>query len=153
MRVYLVQHGLATDKIEDAERPLSSRGREDVARCAEFLSLFEKPCPVKILHSGNLRAQQTADVFAEAWGCLQVEGTPDLAPNDDPFVWSAHLSSLCEDVMLVGHLPHLQQLAGMLLCGDAEREAVHFCNGGVLCLEGGQTGWSVHWQINPNLLW
>ena len=60
MRVYLVQHGLAKEKSEDAERPLSDQGREDVARVAGFLSLFEKPQPEKIIHSGKLRAAQTA---------------------------------------------------------------------------------------------
>lgn len=153
MRVYLVQHGLAKDKSEDAARPLSDQGREDVTRCAGFLSLFEKPRPVKILHSGKLRAEQTADMFAEAWGGIPVERTLDLAPNDDSSVWSAHLASMDKDVMLVGHLPHLQRLAGLLICGGVAREAAHLRNGGVLCLERGQTGWSVLWQINPTLFY
>jgi len=153
MRVYLVQHGLAKDVSEDAERPLSDQGREDVTRCAGFLSLFEKPRPLKILHSGKLRAAQTADMFAEAWGGIAVERTLDLAPNDDPSVWSAHLASMHADVMLVGHLPHLQRLAGLLICGDPSRQAVHFRNGGVLCLERGDDGWSVLWHINPTLFY
>jgi len=153
MRVYLVQHGLANDKNEDASRPLSDQGREDVTRTAGFLSLFEKPQPARILHSGKLRAQQTAEMFAEAWGGIAVERTLDLAPNDDPSVWLAHLASMPDDVMLVGHLPHLQRLAGLLICGDPSREAVHFRNGGVLCLEKGKTGWSVLWQINPTLFY
>jgi phosphohistidine phosphatase len=152
MRVYLVQHGLAKDKSEDADRPLSNRGKEDVARCAGFLSLFEKPEPSRIVHSGKLRALQTAEIFAEAWGGISVSAMPDLSPNDDPGIWSAHLFSMDKDVMLVGHLPHLQRLAGLLICGDSEREAVHFRNGGALCLECGQTGWTVLWQINPSLL-
>jgi len=153
MRVYLVQHGLAKDKSEDAGRPLSGQGREDVARCAGFLGPFEKPEPGRIVHSGKLRALQTAEIFAEAWGDIPVVLMPDLSPNDDPGIWSAHLASMHEDVMLVGHLPHLQRLAGLLICGDVEREAVHFRNGGVLCLERGQAGWSVLWQINPTLLY
>jgi len=153
MRVYLVQHGLAKDASEDSERPLSDQGREDVTRCAGFLSLFEKPRPVKILHSGKLRAQQTAEMFAEAWGGLPVERTLDLAPNDDPSLWSAHLASMDEDLMLVGHLPHLQRLAGVLICGDPAREAVCFRNGGVVCLEKRATGWSLLWQINPTLFY
>jgi phosphohistidine phosphatase len=58
-----------------------------------------------------------------------------------------------KDVMLVGHLPHLQRLAGLLICSDSECEAVHFRNGGVLCLERRKTGWSVLWQINPTLFY
>jgi len=153
MRVYLVQHGLAKGANEDAARPLSDQGREDVTRCAGFLSLFEKPRPVKILHSGKLRAQQTAAMFAEAWGGIALERTLDLAPNNDPSVWSAYLTSMHSDVMLVGHLPHMQRLAGLLICGDPSREAVHFRNGGVVCLEQCETGWSVLWQINPTLFY
>ena len=153
MRVYLVQHGLAKDKSEDAERPLSAQGREDVIRCAGFLSLFEKPEPSRIVHSGKLRAQQTAEIFAEAWGGIPVTAMLDLSPNDDPGIWSAHLVSMHEDMMLVGHLPHLQRLAGVLICGDSECELVHFRNGGVLCLERRQAGWSINWQINPTLLY
>ncbi len=153
MRVYLVQHGLAKDKSEDSARPLSDQGREDVTRCAGFLSLFEKPKPVKIVHSGKLRAAQTAEMFAEAWGGIPVEQTLDLAPNDDPSVWSAHLASMNEDVMLVGHLPYMQRLAGLLICGDPQREAVRFRNGGVVCMEKGESGWSILWQINPTLFY
>ncbi len=153
MRIYLVQHGLAKDASEDAARPLSDQGREDVTRCAGFLSLFEKPRPVKILHSGKLRAEQTAEMFAEAWGGIAVERTLDLSPNDDPSVWSAHLASMSADVMLVGHLPHMQRLAGLLLCGDPSREAVHLRNGGVVCMEKRESGWSVLWQVNPTLFY
>jgi len=153
MRLYLVQHGLAKDASEDAARPLSAQGREDVTRTAGFLSLFEKPRPAKMLHSGKLRAMQTAEMFAEAWGGIAVERMLGLAPNDDPSAWLTHLASMGGDVMLVGHLPHLQRLAGLLICGDPVREAVHFRNGGVVCLEKRETGWSLLWQINPTLFY
>ena len=153
MRLYLVQHGLAKDESEDAARPLSDQGREDVTRCAGFLSLFEKPRPAIILHSGKLRAQQTAEMFAEAWGGIAAQTTLGLAPNDDPAVWQAHLAAMDEDVMLVGHLPHIQKLAGLLICGDPAREAVRFRNGGVVCLEKGNTGWTLLWQIHPTLFY
>jgi len=153
MRLYLVQHGLAKEANEDAARPLSAQGREDVTRTAGFLSLFEKPRPAKILHSGKLRSEQTADMFAEAWGGIPLECMLDLSPNDDPSLCSAHFASMSDDVMLVGHLPHIQRLAGLLICGDPNREAVHFRNGGVVCLEKSETGWSVLWQINPTLFY
>lgn len=153
MRVYLAQHGLAEDEAVDPARPLSAQGREDVARVAGFLSLFEKPRPARILHSGKLRAGQTAEMFAEGWGNLPVEPALDLSPNADPSVWSAQLASMYEDVMLVGHLPHLEQLAGLLLCGDPSRRAILFRNGGVVCLERSENGWSLCWQVNPTLFY
>jgi len=153
MRVYLVQHGLAKEKSEDAERPLSGQGREDVTRAAGFLSLFEKPKPARIMHSGKLRAKQTAAMFSEAWGGMPVEKTDGLAPNDDPAIWSAQLQSMPEDVMLVGHLPYMQRLAGLLICNDINRQAVSFRNGGVVCLERRESGWTLLWQINPTLFY
>lgn len=153
MRVYLAQHGLAKDESEDAERPLSDQGREDVARVAGFLSLFEKPRPSRVVHSGKLRAAQTAEMFAESWGGLPVEQALDLAPNADPSAWSAHLASINADVMLVGHLPHLQRLAGLLLSGETEREVIRFRNAGAVCLEKSENGWSVCWQVNPTLFY
>jgi len=153
MRVYLAQHGLAEDESVDSARPLSTQGREDVAHVAGFLSLFEKPQPSRILHSGKLRAEQTATMFSEGWGNLTVEVALDLDPNADPSVWSAHLASMNSDVMLVGHLPHLQRLAAILLTGDTEREPVRFRNGGVTCLEKSESGWSLCWYINPTLFY
>ena len=153
MRVYLVQHGLAKEVHEDAERPLSDQGREDVARVAGFLSLFEKPQPGRIIHSGKLRAKQTAEMFADGWGSPPAEQGPDLGPNADPSVWSAQLASMDSDLMLVGHLPYMQRLAGLLLSGDCEREVVRFRNGGVVCLERGKAGWSLCWQVNPTLFY
>ena len=153
MRVYLAQHGLAEDESVDATRPLSAQGREDVARVAGFLSLFEKPRPSRILHSGKLRAEQTAAMFAEGWGHLPLESVSDLDPNADPSRWSVRLARMEDDLMLVGHLPHLQRLAGLLLTGDADNEPVRFRNGGVLCLEKRESGWSVCWHVNPTLFY
>lgn len=153
MRVYLAQHGLAEDESVDSARPLSAQGREDVARVAGFLSLFEKPRPCRILHSGKLRAEQTAAMFAEGWGSLTVEAADDLDPHADPSCWSAQLEAMHDDVMLVGHLPHLQCLAGLLLTGDTLVEPVHFRNGGVVCLEKREQEWSICWHINPTLFY
>ncbi len=153
MRLYLAQHGLAKEKHEDSERPLSDQGREDITRVAGFLSLFEKPKPVRIVHSGKLRAEQTAAMFAEGWGGLAIEKALDLDPNADPSIWSAHLASMHSDVMLIGHLPHLQRLAGLLLCADPAREIIHFRNAGVVCLEKTDQNWSICWQVNPTLFY
>lgn len=153
MRLYLAQHGLAKDESEDVKRPLSERGIKDTGTCAGFLAKSsEQPGPVAVFHSGKLRARQTAEIFAAAWGGMPLEQVPGLAPNDDPAVWSAHLASMREDVMLIGHLPHLQRLVGLLLCRDPERDAVHFQNAGVLCLERETSVWAVHWYVGPLLL-
>ncbi len=153
MRIYLVQHGEAVDKQKDAARPLSAQGREDVTRVAGFLGLFEKPKPHLILHSGKLRAEQTAAMYSEAWGNIPRRRDEGLLPVADPVATAIYLEALQEDTMLVGHLPHLQQLVGLLLGGDSQLQLVRFRCGGVLCLERHEAGWMVLWHINPTLFY
>jgi len=153
MKLYLAQHGEAVDKRVEAARALSAQGREDIVRTGGFLSLFERPKPVRIVHSGKLRALQTAQMFAEAWECSCVEISEALAPTAEPQVWASRLVEIHDDMMLVGHLPHLSRLAGLLLCGDATKPIVAFANAGVLCLQRSENEWSVCWQIRPGLFY
>ncbi|MDX8397728.1 MAG: phosphohistidine phosphatase SixA [Mariprofundaceae bacterium] len=153
MKLYLVQHGLSVDESEDSLRPLSSQGREDIVRTGGFLSLFERPQPVRIVHSNKLRSQQTAQMFSEAWGCKVVEQSMDLSPNSEAHVWASRMVETHADMMLVGHLPHLSRLAGLLITGHSDSEVVRFRNGGVLCLERVENDWRVCWHINPTLFY
>jgi phosphohistidine phosphatase len=154
MRIYLVQHGLALDESQDASRPLSMQGREDIARTAGFLSLFEKPKPTHVFHSGKLRAKQTAEMFAEAWHVSQhVMQMDDLSPNANPEVWAAKLHVMKDDVLIVGHLPHLPRLASLLLCGDCDTQPIRFQNAGVVCLEKDDDGYQSVFHINPTLFY
>lgn len=159
MRIYLSQHGEALPKDEDVHRPLSAQGREDIARVAGFLSLFMRPQPQCIYHSGKLRAEQSAMMFSEAWGSIPRTSSALLEPK-------AHVEGIMEvlngqvgDCMLVGHLPHLQRLAGLMLCADAESSPVVFRHGGVVCLEscidsaGNRAGYSLLWSLCPTLFY
>ncbi len=82
MQVYLVQHGLAKSKEEDPARPLTAAGREEVERVARAAAAAGVR-PASILHSGKLRAGQTAEIFAahtkSAEGAHAVEGLDPLA--------------------------------------------------------------------------
>ncbi|MDX8383080.1 MAG: phosphohistidine phosphatase SixA [Ghiorsea sp.] len=153
MRIYLVQHGLAKGKEEDPLRPLSPQGLEDITRVSGFLSLFEKPQPKIVLHSDKLRAKQTADMFAQAWHIPQIQESQALAPNADPMIWASRLKEMSEDVLLIGHLPHLSKLASLLIQGNADVETVLFRNAGVLCLEKKESSCQVLWQIHPTLFY
>jgi len=156
MRIYLVQHSLALDETEDPSRPVSEEGCLDITRTAGFLSLFDQPKPKLVFHSGKLRAQQTAEMFKEAWGLkTDIDQVDDLSPNADPQVWAAKLKVIKDDLLIVGHLPHLPKLAGLLLCNDADANPITFKNAGVLCLEkvikDGKTNFTVLYHITPQL--
>ena len=64
MRLYLVQHGTAVPKDKDPERPLSKDGQTDVSRVASFLGRSGVHV-ARVLHSGKLRAQETALLLSE----------------------------------------------------------------------------------------
>lgn len=108
----------------------------------------------RILHSGKLRARQTAEALAKR---LKAPGgvseTDGLNPLDDPAVWAERLATEREDLMLVGHLPHMSRLAALLLAGDADQPIVQFQMGGVVCLSRDDEGrWSVDWLVVPQIL-
>jgi len=147
MKLYLVQHARPKPKEEDPERPLSDEGRLDATKMAKFLSKLEIKT---IIHSGKLRAQQTAEIFANSLK-VDIKKESDLDPLSNPKVWHQKLQNQTEDLMVVGHLPHLEKLASLLLCNDEEKKIVEFQQGGVVCLEKTEN-WSVRWAITPDLL-
>ena len=62
MKLYLVQHGEACAEDVDPERPLTAQGRADVERLAAFLQQAGIQVG-RVIHSGKLRAEQTAEPF------------------------------------------------------------------------------------------
>jgi phosphohistidine phosphatase len=153
MYVYLVQHGKAKSADEDPNRGLSEEGRKEVAQVADFLSGLRITISL-IHHSGKARAEETAHILAAGMRCTagpcQAEG---LNPSDDPSEIANFLKVYTDDVLIVGHLPHLELLTSLLLTGSSDRRPVQFRNGGVVCLEKEQSGaWSVVWLVVPELL-
>ena len=151
MRLYLVQHGEARSEAEDPTRPLMEKGRTEVRRVAAAAQNLAVS-PVKILHSGKLRAQQTAELFAEALHPSKgIEAASGLSPNDPVQPWRERLNQQDADFMLVGHLPHLDRLASLLLCGDERAEIIRFRYAAVVCLEREGTRWAVQWILTPDM--
>lgn len=124
MLLYLVQHAEAKSKEENSERGLTEKGLQDIRKVASFVGGLNVRAN-EIFHSGKKRALQAAEVLAEHLkpekGVSEKDG---LAPMDDPQMWFERLSKLEEDVMLVGHLPHLSKLASLILTGDAEKNVI-----------------------------
>lgn len=152
MRVYLCQHGKATSKKENPERPLTDEGRQEVTRVGRRLSAAEIR-PGAIWHSGKLRAEETARVLARQVAPeIEIREHEGLSPTDDPQRTREALENEGEgDVLLVGHLPHLSRLCSLLIAGDAELEPVAFRNGGVMCLESEGGAWQLRWYLVPEL--
>jgi len=151
--LYLVQHAEAKREEEDPARDLTEKGREDitkVARCVGHLPVAVS----RILHSGKTRALTTAEILAASLQPPQgLSATDGLAPLDDPGIWADRLANLAEDLVLVGHLPHLARLAARLMCGDQPTNPLNFHLGGMVCLRRLEPGrWAVEWMLTPALL-
>jgi phosphohistidine phosphatase len=134
MAIYLVQHGQCLIKEEDPQKGLSQQGIEDVQRIAKVAATYAVQVS-EILHSGKKRAQQTAELMADALkpdkGTRSVDG---IKPLDDilPFAESLDVTA---DEMIVGHLPFLERLAAYLITGQHQRPVFQLQNGGILCLD------------------
>ncbi|MEW6003381.1 MAG: phosphohistidine phosphatase SixA [Nitrospirota bacterium] len=153
MFLYLVQHAEAKREEEDPSRGLSGKGRQDIRKVASHAAKLNLKLS-QIFHSGKTRALQTAEVLA---GNLKPEKgisqTDGIAPLDDPRIWGERLKGMREDIMLVGHLPHLGKLASLLISGDPERNIVSFKMAGIICLKRDEGGnWFLQWMITPDIV-
>jgi len=155
MALYLMQHGQATTETENPERPLTDAGRAAVQRVAQSA----RAADVRIsgcLHSGKLRAEQTAQLLAREIGVEpSVEARAGLAPNDPVLPVAQWLRTQTEhqSLALVGHMPFLGRLASLLVAGDEQAQVVGFQMGGLLKLEPkvDRDGFLVAWALPPAL--
>ncbi len=148
MKVYLVQHAKPKPEEEDPQKPLSEQGEVEAQKVAEFAKNIKVN---KIQHSGKLRAQQTAEILGKSLG-VDVVKTDSLEPMADTQIWANRIEEHSEDVLLVGHLPHLAKLASQLLTQNQEKPVISFKQGGIICLEKTERGWQVAWMVTPDLL-
>ena len=148
MKVYLVQHGRAED---DA---LTKEGLTEVREVAMFMRPSMNVD--SIVHSVKRRAKETAKALAfilsPVGGVKEVEG---LKPMDDPKIWTNWIDSETKNIMLVGHLPHLNKLAENLIMGQTINSElqIRFKNGGIVCLErDDDLCYHISWAVIPEIL-
>jgi phosphohistidine phosphatase len=153
MQLYLIRHAHAIAAVNDAERPLSAKGRAQVKRLARFLRTGDRFAPTEIWHSPLVRAAETAKLLARG---LQSDVPPreaaDIAPEDDPHNLARRLARAPESLAIVGHEPHLSALASLLVAGKASPPVFELKKGSVLALEGAKGRWVVRWQLSAELL-
>ena len=161
MDVYLVRHGQAVDATVDPARPLSRQGQHEVQAVAAHLARLKRAAiahPIsEIEHSGKTRAEQTARILGHALaGNASITVSSALAPNDDPRIVAERLNEgRSEDraIMLVGHLPHLERLIGLLLYGDSNAAPVRLTTTAVAALSWHRRdGWALDWLLADGLL-
>lgn len=124
----------------------------DVERLAQFLE--ESNITVsRVLHSGKLRAEQTAMYLSRAlFPSGVMEASQMMAPNDCVTTFAQQVGDWNADVLLVGHLPFMDKLVAKLIIGDETGSIVNYLPGTVVCLERDEMGlWSILWMLRPDL--
>ena len=153
MKIYLVQHGEAVAKNVDPERPLTEQGKFAVQRTAKALA--HAGVEVKrVIHSGKLRARQTAEILANTIDtCLQLKTSDLIKPNDDPRAFGLQVNSWNSNTIVIGHLPFMAKLVSLLVTGDDFQTLVAYQPGSVVCLELVEINdWQINWMLRPELL-
>jgi phosphohistidine phosphatase len=152
MQHYIIRHAHAVDLVPDHARTLSSKGRSQVARLAEFLSHGGDFTPDEIWHSPLVRARETAMLLAGPLKLTQVvKEAPGLLPDSDPHVMAAALLESGRSIAVVGHEPHLGALASLLVTGRMARPVVVMNTCAALAVDGGGSFWQVRWHLLPEL--
>ncbi len=152
MPLFLVQHGKSLPKDKDLEQGLSDEGIAEVNHIAEVAGGYGiKVAAIK--HSSKKRTLQTADIMASVLkpekGIMEI---PGLKPLDDVSIIAPALTKQ-ENIMLVGHLPHLERLTAYLITGMAEKTVIKFQNGGIVCLARNpdNQAWLIKWSLMPRI--
>jgi phosphohistidine phosphatase len=154
MRLILVHHGEAVPEEEDPERPLTPTGRADVERLSAFLAECGVAVPI-IVHSGKLRAEDTATILAAKMPIApQIGIVEKVLPKDSP-VWLAEtVAEWTEDTLVVGHKPFLSRFVSRLMLGAEQPYVVEFTPGTAVCLSrrAASRAWAIDWIVPPTLL-
>lgn len=153
MKLYLVQHGEAYPKEANPDRPLTDQGKEDIDWLAAFLKQADIQVD-RVIHSGKLRALQTAERLARAIAPgVELETSGLINPNDNPRVFDWQSESWDRDTLIVGHLPFMAKLVSHLVIQDETRLITAYQPGTVVCLElNNDAHWQINWMIRPELL-
>ena len=153
MKLYLVQHGEAYTKEVNPDRPLTDQGKDDIDRLANLLEQAGIQVE-RVIHSGKRRAEQTAELLAQAIAPgVELEISGLINPNDNPKAFDWQSESWDRDTLIVGHLPFMGKLVSHLLIEDENRLITAYQPGTIVCLEHtNEAEWQINWMIRPELL-
>ena len=107
----------------------------------------------RVMHSGKLRASQTAERLAIALAPgLELDTRSNINPNDDPTAFDWQNEGRDQNSLVVGHLPFLAKLVSHLVIEDENRLITAYQPGSIVCLElNSNAHWQINWMIRPEL--
>ncbi len=148
-RLFLIRHAKAEPGAgqDDYERALTDRGRDDARRVAAALAARDM-APRRLIHSGALRTEQTAEIFAAQFP-HRVPLEEELGLYDATlsmlFARTRMLPDMFDSIGFVGHNPGVGDLAATLAGsgdeGDLRRMAQKFPTCAVAVIDFGGSAW------------
>ena len=138
MRLLVIRHGTAEDvgpDGNDSARELTKAGKKEMKEVVAGLKTIVDDIDV-IAASPLVRAQQTAEIVAKAYGDLPIDTVEALTPDSNPSDLRGWLSkqTSAEVVAVVGHEPHLSLLITWFMTGAGESR-VALSKGGAALLD------------------
>jgi phosphohistidine phosphatase len=127
VNLYLLRHGIAVDPgtpgyENDSDRPLIPKGERRLYKAAGAMKKLELSFEL-ILSSPFVRAKQTAEIVAgELKLKKRLKFSNELVPDGDFAALVQELNAFKpapENVLLVGHEPHLSRFISLLVSGNA----------------------------------
>jgi phosphohistidine phosphatase len=118
MDLYVVRHGIAIDREDpkcppDPERYLTEEGIEKTKRVAKAVEALGITADI-LISSPYVRAQQTAEIFATAFGYSKqkIRHSDALLPGADPALFFRELGKdkNSSSIFVFGHAPQLDEL-------------------------------------------
>ena len=110
----------------------------------------------RVMHSGVLRAEQTADILTNAVApSLTPQKMDGLHPMDRTETIALNLRNWDEPVLLVGHNPFMEALTARLLTGDENGALLAFEPGTVAALAPitqDRSRFALLWFVTPMML-
>jgi phosphohistidine phosphatase len=158
MQLLLFRHGIAEDHGPDgtdASRRLTREGIEKTTEAARGLAKIAD-APGVILTSPKVRAKQTADIVAEAFG-ERPETLDALAEEDLDAILRALAKRDEERILVVGHEPTFSRLVEFICTGQM-RGSVEMKKAGCACVEldlqrnGKAAHGKLQWLATPRIL-
>ena len=166
MKIFLLRHGEALDRdeakkngVEDAQRPLISKGKSRTKKIVKFLKGTIGRTDL-LVSSPYLRAQQTAAIAMQTIRFDNYLESIELVPEAPPaaFVkWLAKEAQNVTSVFVVGHEPQLSLFASYILSGRQD-SMILLKKSGIICIEVESfdsltpKSTSLRWHLDPKMI-
>jgi phosphohistidine phosphatase len=164
MQVVVIRHAIAVEpeeasnqKVPDAQRPLTKPGRKKMRDAARGLARVVGSIDV-LASSPLVRAVETAEIVAGAYGGLKISKVDELKPGKPVKAVLQWLQGQGADktIALVGHEPQLGMLITYLLAGERKRPFVEVRKGSACLLsfedEVKAGAATLQWMLKPSQL-